>query len=461
MALNTSPSKRFYKAALKQASEWGTAVEVGAGDELIVTSDGDPGLRQTYASCDAIGQVMPFDGDLSAYEPIEFAPEFGSKCGLQYAPGPIGSAIAGLFGEVDEPQPLFVVDATNNKIDLKEGAGEPLVATVASGSYTAATLCAAIKAALEVPGALTFTVTFSTTTLKFTIAADGEFSLLWNTGANKLVDISTMCGFSDAADDTGAATYTADTVAIGVAYVHRFSWADEMPADAFFTFVTSRPGAVWEIPSCICNKLELKVGDGKVQGSIGLVGNQLVNDSVINDEDSLAALTPEVSGTFIKFQHGVARFNAESGDALDGDDAVEVSDFTIAYERTTDAQMSLGGSYISQPKESNFKIGPKLTLPYATAANVAYLDLFTGMTAQKMDIVFTGPTIAGTHCYGLTLGFPRLKLVAPPDVKLEDIIRNGLEFVAEEAAAAPTGMTEVRPYIEITNTRSTAYLTVA
>ena len=353
MALASSPSRRFYKAALKQASEWGTAVEVGAGDELIVTSDGDPGLRQTYASCDAIGQVMPFDGDLSAYEPIEFAPEFGSKCGLQYAPGPIGSAIAALFGDLTAP------------------------------------------------------------------------------------------------------------AASGTGYSHLFEWADEMPPEAFFTFVTTRPGAIWEIPSCICNKLELKIGDGKVQGSIGLVGNSLNNDPELNDEDSIAALTPEITGAFVKFQHGVVRFNAEDGDALDADDAVEVSDFTITYERMTDAQMSLGGSYISQPKESNFKITVKLTLPYATADNVAYLDLFTLMTAQKMDIVFTGPEYAAAENYTLTLGFPRLKLVAPPDVKLEDIMRNGLEFVAEEAAAAPTGMTAVRPYIVFVNERAGAYLTVA
>lgn len=56
------------------------------------------------------------------------------------------------------------------------------------------------------------TVTYSNTTGKYTIASDGgsTFSLLWNSGGNTANTAATKLGFSAAADDTGAFTYTSD-----------------------------------------------------------------------------------------------------------------------------------------------------------------------------------------------------------------------------------------------------------
>ena len=453
MALNTAPSKRFYKAAAIQTTPWGTATACGALSEIICKGDGNPALKQAYESYQAIGRVMPKDGDLAEQGAIDFP--VGDD--LQYMPGAHGSLIAGFYGTTYVPQPLFVVDATNNKIDFNEGSTE-LTATVASGSYTATTLCAAMKAALEDAGALTFTVTFSTTTAKFTIAASGTFALLWNTGTHKLVDVHTMCGYSASADDTSAATYTADTVAIGSAYVHNFEFADY--TEDMFTYITGRPGAVWEVPSAKAMKLALKLGGGRLQAAVTMRGNTLT-ESGTNGETQVGNLTPEAEGNFIKAQQGVLRMNTQAGDALDaGDTVANVSDVPIDMERTMDASTSLGGTYIADPAESNFKFAVKVALSRAAAADVAYLTTFKAMTPQKMDLTFTGAVIAGTHAYQVVLGFPRLKFSGPPDCKLEDIIKNGLEFVAEEAASAPTGMTgHVRPWMEIVNTRATAYVT--
>jgi hypothetical protein len=44
-------------------------------------------------------------------------------------------------------------------------------------------------------------------------------------------------------------------------------------------------------------------------------------------------------------------------------------------------------------------------------------------------------------------------------VKLADIMDAGAEFIAEEAATAPNGMSYMRPYLTLTNTRPTAYTT--
>jgi len=103
----------------------------------------------------------------------------------------------------------FVVTALNNKIDFDEG-GAALVGTVAVGTYTGATLATAIAAAMNAAVGKTFTYTcvYSTTLGTFTIAAGSNFTIRWNTGTNKAIDISNLCGYLDTANSTGAKTYT-------------------------------------------------------------------------------------------------------------------------------------------------------------------------------------------------------------------------------------------------------------
>lgn len=350
MATPTGSSKRYFNAALVQGSTWGTAAAVGAGNGLLVPNDGNPMPKLTYSATDAIGQVVPQDGDFGAEEPCEFEIPFDSKCGLQYAPGGIGSLIACLFGASAAP-----------------------------------------------------------------------------------AQVGATAG-----------------------YKHVFTWADEM--SDFFTFACERSGAIREVTSLVPKKLTLKVGDGKVQGSIAVIGNRCINDSAVNTATQLDAVTPESTANFVKAQHGVLRMNTQSGGALAGSDAITVSDFTIEYERTIDAKMVLGGTYIAQPKEGTPKWSLKITLPYATAAAMAYETVFRAKAAQKMDIVFTGGVADATTYYTVTLGFPRIKFALAPDSPLEDIMKADLSFIVEEAAAAPTGMTAVHPWMEIVNLRTTNYL---
>jgi hypothetical protein len=111
--------------------------------------------------------------------------------------------------------PSFVVTALNNKIDFDEG-GAALVGTVTAGTYTGATLATAIAAALNAAPGKTFTYTcvYSATAETFTIAAGSNFTLRWNTGTNKAIDISDLCGYSDAANLTGAKTYASARVGV-------------------------------------------------------------------------------------------------------------------------------------------------------------------------------------------------------------------------------------------------------
>ncbi|MCK5127900.1 MAG: hypothetical protein KAR42_16705 [candidate division Zixibacteria bacterium] len=118
----------------------------------------------------------------------------------------------------DSGNGLFVIDANNKYIDFDEGGGE-LNATLTEGNYNGNSLATEIKTQLDAVGAITYTVTYSESTGKFTIAGDANFKLMWKTGTkgsdNTDTHVGTTLGFDDSADDDGAAaTFTSDYVRI-------------------------------------------------------------------------------------------------------------------------------------------------------------------------------------------------------------------------------------------------------
>lgn len=111
----------------------------------------------------------------------------------------------------------FEVTSANKVIRFEETASTPLTATIAESNYTSdSAFFTAVKAALDSAGASTYTVSRDSTTKKIKITSDGGggggvLNLLWTDGATTAAD---LLGFDDAADDTGALTYTADNIRI-------------------------------------------------------------------------------------------------------------------------------------------------------------------------------------------------------------------------------------------------------
>lgn len=126
--------------------------------------------------------------------------------------------------DVWRSQGYWNVTASNNKIIFRETLAVDLTATIAVAEYsTDASFLTAIKTALEATGASTYTVARDTTSNKIKITSDGlggggVFQLMWT---DVLSTAATILGFSTAADDTGALTYTADTLKI-----HTSEWLD-------------------------------------------------------------------------------------------------------------------------------------------------------------------------------------------------------------------------------------------
>ena len=107
------------------------------------------------------------------------------------------------------------ITASNNEIIFRESIGVDLTATIPVAEYNSSlALFAAIKAALELAGASTYTVLSDSTTLKVYISSNGFggggiFQIDWPNSS-----MASILGFSTASEDTGALSYLADELRI-------------------------------------------------------------------------------------------------------------------------------------------------------------------------------------------------------------------------------------------------------
>ena len=99
-----------------------------------------------------------------------------------------------------------VVTSSNNQIPFDEGSGE-IIATLRNGKYSLTEYVNEISTQLNLTGSLVYTVSVNRDTRLITIAASGNFDLLFSTGATAASSIRTLSGFGST-DFTGAATYT-------------------------------------------------------------------------------------------------------------------------------------------------------------------------------------------------------------------------------------------------------------
>ena len=113
-----------------------------------------------------------------------------------------------------------IVTGVNDKIDFEETLGAELTATLAQNEYDADALCTQIDTQLTATGGgSAYTVTYSDSTNKFTLASDragggGTFKLLCQNGTNVATSAWDTIGFAITADRADAASHTADDLRI-------------------------------------------------------------------------------------------------------------------------------------------------------------------------------------------------------------------------------------------------------
>jgi len=446
--------KRLNKAAVKKATAWGTAVDTdAAGMGFLPLNPGAPKAAVQMMEDESYG-AFETNLDVGTINPSDFGLDFDYRWD-----GRENLLLAMLMGTAGLPGMYFIVSAANNKLDFGEG-GSQIEVTLSNGTYTATALCAEIKAKLDASvGALTYTVTHDATTRKFTISAGGTFELKWFSGTSKATDCSTLLGYSDAADDTGAATYTSDVAGVGIAlnYLHSLVLLNKT-FGIFGTYATEKGAKIHTVPTFKVLKGSFSVNAGLIKSSFNLRGVKVVDDSAL----PAAFTSTTVDGNTharAKFTQAVFRMNARTGDDFVDGDIVRPKSFALEIERKMDSEHVAGVQTIVEPVE-NDKPSVKLTMefPRMDTVNAAYFADWIAATEKKADLTITGPAVEGAYNYYLKFQFPRLII---EDVEYADskIIPAKIVLRGVTADSAPSGMTGVLPIsISLMNGRSADYL---
>lgn len=143
----------------------------------------------------------------------------------------------------------ITITSSNKYLDLTDDTGT-IAVSVATGIYkTPVELADALAVALDAASTETYTVTYSSVTGKFTIASGSTLlSLLWNTGTNAANSIGTTLGFSVAANDTGAVTYTSDNAqTYAASYTPSYDSADAIIIKGAELFIGTQSENI-----CVC-----------------------------------------------------------------------------------------------------------------------------------------------------------------------------------------------------------------
>lgn len=130
----------------------------------------------------------------------------------------------------------FVINSANNLLNFDEGGGE-LTATFNIDDYSTSEMVTEITRALNAAGGHTYSCSFNRVTRKFTISADGTFSLLISTGSQTTNSPFTLLGFTGA--DTASATSQVSNIEAGDVYFPQFILQDFVDKDNQQNFIDS------------------------------------------------------------------------------------------------------------------------------------------------------------------------------------------------------------------------------
>lgn len=279
------------------------------------------------------------------------------------------------------------------------------------------TLCAHLKTILEAAGAGTYTVTFSNSTKKITIAVAGgaaAVQFLWKTGThgsdNTDDHMGTLLGFDDTADGANGASDISDNVIVTV-FDSTYKLTDDLPTG--ITFAVDRDTSAFIVEGGKIDSLSLSndVG-GWMMGTIGIVGEDMTNGAVT------AATLP--TSPLVTFAQG----------AISHGSAIPVTSwsFTLSNNLKTDRRF-IGSRLISEPKRSG-KIEVTGTMT-AEFDSVSEYDDFRAATEREITMTYTGGDIKTGFTYTMTITFPITILTSGnPTISDEGAIMIELPFKA-------------------------------
>jgi hypothetical protein len=372
-----------------------------------------------------------------------------AKFKLIAEPENVGEILMGAFGTDTLTDTASVtVAATNKYIDFKVDAGGELTATLTTGSFaygtsgaTASTLCANIKAAMELAttGARTFTVTYSYTTKKFTIVVDGvhTIQILWNTGTNNANGAYAILGFTKA-DTADATTQVSNGTTAQPALLHTFSRLANAQLPTYSFYVDKGNLKKMYFAGAMLNKLSIEM---KAKEYVMMDADFA---ALKYDSDGTAAATYSVRRPFT-FDQVSVNFAGSSAE-LDYDNIKIDIDNMVKVEHALSSSI-----WASKVWSEGFRV--TIAADFYLENTTEYAKFLAGTETSLEVTVTSSENIVGTVPYKMTFSIPVMKYAAAPLQNVSGVMKVPFSIVGiyDLASTAKTMSATLQ------NTRNTVY----
>ena len=342
------------------------------------------------------------------------------KIKFEMEPENSGEHFMAAFGTdtVTETASFIVILNTNDTIDFVCTAGTE-AATVAAGTYVAGansgtdaagTLCKLIASAMHTAdSAHTYTVTFSTTTNKFTIAtsqASGTFSLLFNSGTNAAKTMAPLLGFSTAADQTGAYTYTAGTAVVAV-FSHAFTRAQTAQLPSYSWWKMNAGLDYEQFTGCLLSKLELDI---KAKEFVEVSADWIGLKGATSTSQSQSYST-----------HNAFKFD-QVVPTVAGSPVADYDDIKLTIDNMGENVHTIGSSiWATKNYSKGFKVSLSMTI---TVENTTEWAKFIAGTPSSVTITMTSiEAIKATTYFSLTLTMTNVVYKGAPRPLGKDLLK--------------------------------------
>lgn len=246
-------------------------------------------------------------------------------------------------------------------------------------------------------------------------------------------------------------------------YKHVVSWNTTSNAKYGTLVYETSTTTVLEYPSTTTTSISFDASDapGILQFSAELLAHNVLTTGTANNNAAVVAATSVDTERIAFAFEDTFKINNFSGAALSGAAAQAITAFQLTLNRPQELRGEIKGAVgNSAPVDSDIANG-SLSITLKECADHTWFSLWLAETAQKCQLNIQGTQIGTGVNRAITIYIPKMVLVQEPQYAITSPGVNPLtlNFKIIAAAAAPTGMTSVYPYMDIINTRSANLLT--
>lgn len=243
-------------------------------------------------------------------------------------------------------------------------------------------------------------------------------------------------------------------------YLHQFLYNATL---AFGTLAfESSTTTVIEWPSAYASTLRIAASEIPNYLALGVdfVSGDRELSSATNTNGTMASVTISDDEQIIVNHDSDFQINLQSGGALSGSDQLDIVSYELTLSRPKRYVREITGSLgLSAPVADGLMEG-ELTVVLNELADHTYFTASEADTVYKALFEIEGTQIGAGLNKTFRVNLPGMQLVQDPNYDISDAGLNPhtLTFKLLEADTAPTGLTDTKPYIDVINERSTAYI---